>query len=227
MSASLFNCWNCDKKLQEKRAKIVTKGRGKKKTTKTLIDDLFFYCDAKCRDEHEKRIEKQHRPIRQWSAYMCGERDTPPRKFAHLVEQYGWPKDQKQITVDEDEPETKSTGRKCGKCGKPGHNARTCGKQKKAPAKKRPAPPKKVVKKKRRGKKAPTKARRGRKKAVGRTQYRCGICEGLGHNARTCDKRPPEAGEFEIKPAKPKKVGKYKCGICSEMGHNARTCPKR
>lgn len=54
--------------------------------------------------------------------------------------------------------QSKKGGRKCGKCGEAGHNARTCG---------RP------------GGEKPTGGKTGRKN-------KCGKCGGLGHNARSC-----------------------------------------
>lgn len=180
MTVSLYNCWNCDKPLE-----------GKKLTKRKGSVDLFFYCDSKCKDEHEKTVEKNTQPYHQWSAYMAGERKNPPRKLAHLAEKWG-PKDDKVKFVPsvDDEPEEKPKGRKCGKCGKPGHNARTCGKRKKTPRKRRkkkPASPKKVTRKRRKPKRKTRK--KSSKKTRGRKQYRCGTCHELGHNARTCKEK--------------------------------------
>lgn len=226
---SIFHCFHCKKSLLDK-------------PERKSEDEHFFWCNKKCHDAYDKHYEETSRPYREWSDYMCGERDEPPKEFAHLVPPKVIEADDTGVFYKDDDPRSPNAGkRKCGKCGKPGHNARTCGREKKvAPPKKgrpkkkkrvtarrkgRLAPPKKV-----RGKKAPTKTRKPRKgrkkKAAGRRQYRCKLCGGIGHNARTCDRRPVELGEFEPKPTKAKKVGKYKCGKCGQLGHNARTCGK-
>lgn len=175
MAVSLFNCWCCDKPLHNKEIKTVSAGRGKKKATKIVADD-FFYCDAKCRETHEKEQAASTRASQQWSEYMCGEREKPPKAFAHLAEKYGPSKGRKTLlaVTEPEEVEEAATGRKCGKCGKPGHNARTCGR-----AKSQVAGPKKVTKKRKQKRKAS-------KKAGARKQYQCSVCGGLGHNARTC-----------------------------------------
>lgn len=91
--------------------------------------------------------------------------------------------------------------RKCGKCGQPGHNARTC-KGEVALSAPEPAP---VAKK--------------------AGKYKCGKCGELGHNARSCGAKVSNK-KSEIQLSAKKKAGKYKCGKCGEFGHNARTCGK-
>jgi len=91
----------------------------------------------------------------------------------------------------------KSLGRRCGKCDKIGHNARTCG-------------------------------REGPPKAVGagvKGHRKCGKCGDVGHNARTCKASGPKAVNVARVAAKVN-GGKYKCGHCGDMGHNKRTCPE-
>ena len=224
MVVSIYNCWFCEKPLAQSKPKL----KGKKRA-KTPFSVTTFYCDTSCKSKYDRALEEVQRPYRQWSDYMCGEREKPPRKLKELAKKIGWPKDLVTEEDTEDTPVVKSSGRKCGKCGERGHNARTCGTQKQTPEKKAvakaiSAPPKRVMKKSR-GKKAQPKRRViSKKKAAKQRQYRCGLCDRAGHNARSCDRRPLEPGEFEPKLLKASKVGKYKCGKCHQIGHNARTC---
>ena len=67
-----------------------------------------------------------------------------------------------------------------------------------------------------------------RKRADGKIDGRsagvrkCGRCQGVGHNARTCK----NASVAKPKAAKKVPSGR-KCGTCGKTGHNARTCGKK
>lgn len=93
--------------------------------------------------------------------------------------------------------------RKCGICGEPGHNARTCSK-----------------------KKAKTEEPKGSGRA-------CGNCGEYGHNRRTCpqlqkvEEPEPIPEEEEVVVTKPKRKKRgYKCKLCGEKNdHRAENCP--
>lgn len=49
---------------------------------------------------------------------------------------------------------------------------------------------------------------------------RCGQCDGLGHNMRTCPELHPEKHV-----PMPKRHRRRRCTACDKVGHNSRTCP--
>lgn len=137
--------------------------------------------------------------------------------------------------------------RKCGKCGQPGHNARTCGRRSKGPAKlpaslrkpvtdpvktpsgtapepqSAPEVPKSVSERpmvQTPSGKAPkprSSAALAESRAASKGARKCGKCGKTGHNARTCGKGP--------KVKRSKAPGRQKtCGKCGQKGHNRRTC---
>lgn len=193
--ASIFNCWACDKSLL---------GKPERKGD----DEYFFWCDKKCHDKYEKKISDSGRVMRAWSKFMCAEGPCPKEMREEARKQGILGPDNHLLTgggqmpaEDDDEPKKAPRvkgQRLCGKCGEPGHNARTCGRQKKAPAPKKGKPkkkrgPKKVSKRKapsrkRGAPKVTTKRRGNKRKASKRRRYQCSKCGGFGHNARTCNK---------------------------------------
>ena len=177
----IFHCFYCNKKLSDV------------KRSKATEDKYFFWCGKKCHDAYEKKIEEDGRVQREWSDFMCCEGPCPEemldkaREMGYLGENNWMRTGPPPVTVSEDnsKPEKKG-GRKCGICGKTGHNARTCPenpknkgktvKAEKAPKPRKGRPPRA---------KTTTKRRRARKGSK-RKQYQCGKCGGFGHNARTC-----------------------------------------
>lgn len=232
--ASIFNCWNCEKSLLGDHPQE---------------EEYFFWCNKKCHDAYNRKVKKAGRVLAEWSDFMCNEGPCPKEMMdeareRHLLGENNWVRTRPYIEKSEEPTKTakadkskKKGGRTCGKCGKPGHNARTCGKQKEA----KPAKPRKRITSKRKtsSKKAPIKKKRTRKKGTKRRQYTCRNCMRVGHNYRTCPRRAPDVGgrneehlknltdsirrgmdrEVQKRPAK-----QYKCGKCGQLGHNARTC---
>lgn len=126
----------------------------------------------------------------------------------------------------------------CGKCGKPGHNARTCGTERAVKSPK--AGTRKCGKCGQTGHNART-CKNGFSPAVIKAaaqkigistkgRRKCGKCGGVGHNARTCKASGDTSHNAAIAVQAVKKIaskGSYKCGGCGEMGHNRRTCPNK
>lgn len=127
--------------------------------------------------------------------------------------------------------------RVCGKCGKPGHNARTCGTE-------RAVKPAKGTRKCSKCGEVGHNARTCKngwspakiKEAVQKValspkgKRKCGKCGGVGHNARTCKATDEVSHNAHLALEAVKKLtekGKYKCGGCGEYGHNKRTCPNK
>lgn len=140
MAASLSNCWACDKRLNPKRS-----------------NKYSFWCKGKCFDAYHARREEEARPLREWSAYMCGEGPLPEGMSdpdASVVSTSNKP-----IKNNLNKEKIKAEGRRCGQCGIRGHNSRTC----------------------------PEKNGQVKKATIKKTRQNiCGICGVLGHNARTC-----------------------------------------
>ena len=246
MTISITNCWACDKPLPIKALPEKSKSTGKPEVLEPLKkrkiprssvlrgeDKYLFWCGKRCHDAYEDRVQKENKDMRQWSSFMCGEGECP-KSMRHLIDI-----DQDVDVFDPAKAAVREKGgRVCGKCGESGHNARTCESRKAAMA----APKKKKAKKRKKTRKANVHGKKAKaaKKFASRRQYVCRLCGGLGHNARTCDHRPLEPGEFTLPPtgkkAKKKKstslhskkvVGsQYTCGKCGVLGHNARTCKK-
>lgn len=152
---SPLNCWNCDKKLNHEN------------------DDHFFWCNKSCHDEYDKKATKIMNKYKKWSEFMAGQGPCP-RDMKHLA-----PPEKKSFSKPKKEPQEQNK-RTCKKCGKPGHNARSCGKQRKRPPKK---------KRNKNGKKVSTKRATNIKHSKStRKKRRCGKCKNFGHNARTCKK---------------------------------------
>lgn len=91
------------------------------------------------------------------------------------------------------------SGRQCGVCRLPGHNARTC-----------------VHRQNTIGCTVcglmdhDTRMCPQRHRAI---DHFCGLCRSAGHNSRTCPQRKAAVNTC--------------CGVCRLPGHNARTCPRR
>lgn len=170
--SDIFHCFFCKKSLLNK------------KRSKGLENKHFFWCNKKCHDAYEAKIQEDGRVLREWSDFMCNEGPCPKemleeaRSKGYLGENNwlhaGPPKAVVMDSDDDRSPSKTKSGRKCGKCGQPGHNARTCGRQKKKKSGKALKPRKKVT------------SRRKSTKGSRRRQYKCGKCGVLGHNARTC-----------------------------------------
>lgn len=154
----IFRCFFCNKSLAGDRSAKVD-------------DEYFFWCDKKCHDDYHKKVEEDGRVLRQWSAYMCGEGPCP-KEMRHLIVEHkhdvdDLPKKGKKSKAPTAKATSKDSikpGRKCGKCGDVGHNARTCGKSEV------PSPQK------------------NKSRTSKRRRYICGKCGKPGHNARTCKK---------------------------------------
>jgi hypothetical protein len=90
----------------------------KKKLTHAC-EEYFFYCDEKCMDQHkEQRREK---------AEEGNLLHNPPARRGEVDHTNAIVKTMLlQKMEDFNEVGKPKSGRKCGKCGESGHNARTC-----------------------------------------------------------------------------------------------------
>lgn len=92
---------------------------------KNRPETCFFWCDEKCRDTEKsewtariKEKNKMHDP-----AARRGEPDISNELMKYAIEMVNKGLD---TGTTSNGPKKKSSGRKCGKCGAIGHNARTC-----------------------------------------------------------------------------------------------------
>lgn len=99
---SLMNCWNCNANLGGKE----------------LPEDLFFWCDQKCHDEHKEK-EKE-------SLNETNEDHFPGTMYYGQKLNYN---PQPEILTTPEVEQKGPSGRKvyqCKRCGGIGHNQRTC-----------------------------------------------------------------------------------------------------
>lgn len=118
--------------------------------------------------EQETHLRLQARPIT-WTGDLekAGTLDQYGRVYVYAGGPVELPGVKKTHTRKDGKVDGRSAGvRKCGRCGKSGHNARTCRSKEVVKAAERPAP--------------------ARKGTSGR---KCGKCGKSGHNARTCGKK--------------------------------------
>lgn len=101
------HCHNCGEKLSK---------------LGDLDYECFFWCDEQCKSEQQttqlnnrKKMNEMHSP-----AVRRGEVDIWPELVKVIIHQA---KTEKSTDSELDQAKT---GRKCGKCGQRGHNARTC-----------------------------------------------------------------------------------------------------
>jgi len=175
MSLSMTECWFCNKSLLDD--KHVEKG----------LQKYAFWCNKTCHDKYIQKTIDDGADTKAWSDFMAGEAECPDhlKHLLPVVDEVPSYKDVHTATksqkkgkkgkkgVKSAKKKTSTSGRVCGACGEPGHNARTCGKPTKKPTKKHSSI-----------KKASNKfAAKSERK-----QYQCRVCEGFGHNARTCPK---------------------------------------
>lgn len=149
---NIFHCFFCNKNL------VGT-------PVNKINNEYFFWCDKKCHDKHQEKVEEDNRVSRQWSAFMCNEGPCP-KEMQHALQGQNLSDDdvgkgRKKTDFDTDNF-LQEKGRRCGKCKEIGHNARSCGKSE-TENKQRPI-----------------------SKKSKRRRYICGKCGKVGHNARTC-----------------------------------------
>lgn len=139
---SIYNCWACGKKLTHDRD----------------TGDCFFWCDKECEETYETETAKKGKAMREWSAYMAGERPCPKGMEPH-------PSDRVMEAL-------KAARKKPIKAVKA---------EKALNAMATAALAKKKAKK---AKKGPKRVRK--MKDSGRRTVICGNCGAPGHNSRTC-----------------------------------------
>lgn len=144
MAISIYNCWACDKKL--------THDRGP--------EDCFFWCNESCEETYQAEITRKSKPLKEWSAYMAGERLCP--------------KDMKPHDADHDKAIVSKPGKK-----KPVKADKS---PKSLEAIAAGVAARKKAKKSKKGSKRVRKM-----KDAGRRTVICGNCGEPGHNSRTCE----------------------------------------
>jgi len=168
----IFHCFFCNKNLLGSKRSKFTENK------------YFFWCDKKCHDACQAKIEESSRPSREWSAFMCDEGPCPKEmldeaKTKGIFEE----KDLARIgpltsSANNSATRTVKSSRRgtrtCSNCGCAGHNARTCGRKKSKTLGGISSPHEKET------------VKRKISKGSRRKQYKCGKCGGLGHNTRTC-----------------------------------------
>ena len=187
MAINIHTCWNCGAD-----------------TTAQKRMQYIFWCNKKCHDVYDRKVDEKSRDMLAWSNYMCGEGQVP-ESMKHLVMEVKKIPSKPSSGKKPTKRQNNKKKRVCGTCGKAGHNTRTCGRPKPEPVeneenteitigKKKERLPKgtKVTVRKRNSRAfwlhPPKKQKRKTKKKSARSrrkQYTCGKCGCAGHNARS------------------------------------------
>jgi hypothetical protein len=103
------HCWHCGEKIS---------GQGE------LGNKYFFWCNVKCKaaEEAETIAKRKKKNEKHSPAVGRGDKDMWPELVQIIIHQANNPPN----TETNEDGVVVKTGRKCGKCGGTGHNARTC-----------------------------------------------------------------------------------------------------
>lgn len=149
-------------------------GERKPDLTKEHAENYFLYCSQKCKDTQE--AERLSRRLAEMEMHDPAIRHVKTAGEMRAMGLAGQSKSSNEPTNTEPKASTphKKNGRKCGKCGEFGHNARTCGQ------KVRRVPEAKT------SDNAPKPIASRPKAASKKRQNTCKKCGKKGHNSRTC-----------------------------------------
>lgn len=142
MTVSIYNCWACGKKITHDRDP----------------DDCFFWCNKSCEEAYHVRTTQNGKALKDWSAYMAGEKPCPKGMEPHpadLETGFRVLGKKKRIKPEKTEKSLKAA-------------AIAAFSKKKA----------------KKAKKGPKRVRK--MKDSGRRTVICGNCGTPGHNSRTC-----------------------------------------